>query len=179
MPISTLANMIRDVQWKDMQDLVSNYYSYYDEVENEYPDMGLIFYHTRPEYVSEINWFSTFFRDIQEGNAIGVVAEEDGKVVGLCDVHRKRPDSEVSHIGILGIAIKKGFRDRGLGQQMMEAIIQRCKGKFDMIVLDVFAINHRAISLYKQLGFIEYARLPRGTKRGNKFYDEISMYYEL
>ncbi|MCL4447381.1 MAG: GNAT family N-acetyltransferase [Thermoplasmatales archaeon] len=171
--------MIRDVQWNDMQDLVNNYYSYYGEMENEYPDMGLIFYHSRPEFVSEIDWFSTFFRDIQAGNAIGVVAEEDGKVIGLCDVHRKRPDSDVSHIGILGIAIRKEFRDKGLGRQMMEAIIERCRGKFDMIVLDVFSNNQQAISLYKKLGFIEYAHLPRGTKRGNKFYDEISMYYDL
>lgn len=171
--------MIRDVQWKDMQDLVNNYYSYYEEVENDYPDMGLVFHHSRPDFVSEIGWFSSLFQDIQAGNAIGVVAEVDGKVVGICDIHRKRPGSEVSHIGILGIAIKRGFRDKGIGRQLMEAVIEKSRGKFDMLILDVFAINQRAISLYKKVGFVEYAQLPRGTKRGNRYYDEISMYYVL
>jgi RimJ/RimL family protein N-acetyltransferase len=170
--------MIRELEWKDMDDLIANYYSYYEELK-ERPDFGIIFYQSRPNFVSEIEWFSSLYKGVEEGNVIAVVAVEDGKVVGLCDVHRIRPGSEMSHVGLLGIAVKKGYRGNGLGEQMMKKIIDLSRSKFEILKLEVFSVNSVAIKLYRRSGFVEYGTMPNAIKRGNYYFDSIYMYYRL
>ncbi len=171
--------MIRDLEWNDIGDLVENYYSYYDEVEREDPELGLIFYFSKPSYESEVGWFANLFRDILSGNAIALVAEEDGAVVGICDIHRDRPGSEVSHKGILGMAIKKGYRGKGIGYALISKALEKARGEFDIILLSAFTTNQRALNLYRKSGFVEYGRLPASVKRKGRYFDEILMYYRL
>ncbi len=170
--------MIRELQWNDMDDLVENYYSFYDELK-ESPDFGIIFHRDKPSYESEIAWFSALFKLIKEDDAVAVVAEVDGKVVGLCDSQRMRPGSEISHIAVLGIAIRKGYRGKGLGEAMIKKMIELSKGKFDILKLEVFSVNTTAMNLYRRIGFVEYGTLPNAIKRGNTYYDSVHMYYQL
>lgn len=162
-----------------MKDLVDNYYSYYDEVKFRDPELGLIFFHTRPNEENEVHWFTSLYREVLAGNAISLVAEEGGKVVGMCDVHRLRPGSEISHTGVLGIAIREGYRDRGIGKNLMSATLEACRGHFEIIVLAVFAGNERALSMYKKLGFVEHGRLENAVRRGDRYFDEIHMHLQL
>lgn len=175
--ISHSAGMIRELLWRDLDDLVSNYYSFYGEKDTDNPDMGIVFLHRKPEMSAEIDWFSNLYRDVIDKNAVAVVAEEDGKAVGLCDVHRMRPGSEVAHIGILGIAIHRDYRGHGIGRAMMESILEKCRDEFDMILLSVFTNNEKAISLYRKVGFVQYGMLPGSVKRGSRYYDGYEMYY--
>jgi RimJ/RimL family protein N-acetyltransferase len=170
--------MIREVEWKDMDDLIANYYSYYEELK-ERPDFGIAFYESMPNFASEIEWFSSLYRGVIEGNIIAVVAVVDGKVVGLCDVHRTRPGSEMSHVGLLGITIRKAHRGKGLGEQMMKKVIDLSRGKFEILRLEVFTVNSVAIKLYKKLGFVEYGTLPNAIKRGGNYFDLMQMYRRL
>ncbi|MCL5408203.1 MAG: GNAT family N-acetyltransferase [Candidatus Thermoplasmatota archaeon] len=170
--------MIRELQWTDMDDLVENYYSFYDELK-EAPDFGIIFYQKKPDYESEVEWFSALYRRVKEGNALAVVAEEDGKIVGLCDAHRLRPGSEISHAAVLGITIKKEYRGRGLGFRMIQKVIELSRGKFEMLKLEVFSVNSVAMNLYRRLGFVEYGMLPGAIKRGNVYFDSVHMYYKV
>ena len=171
--------MIRGLKWEDMDDIIRNYYSYYDEMESENQDLGLVFYWIKPDYPSEIQWFSTLYTDVLNGKAKCLVAEEDGHVVGLCDVHSKRPDSEVAHLGILGIAILKEYRDKGIGRSLLEGMIRECRGSFEIITLEVFSINSKAYELYKKVGFKENGRLEKGLKRNGRYYEELEMYLDL
>lgn len=170
--------MIRELRWNDLEDVVANYYSYYDELE-ETQDFGISFFKKKPDYSSEVEWFSDLYRSISEGNAVAVVAEEDGKVVGLCDVHRIRPGTELDHSAVLGIAIRKGYRGRGLGELMMKRVMELSRGKFEVLKLEVLTVNTRAINLYRRLGFIEYGTFPKAVKRGKRYYDLIQMYFIL
>ena len=170
--------MIRQLRWNDMDDLIANYYSYYDEL-SEYPELGLIFRNERPDFESEVKWFSGLYAEVIRGDALAMIAEEDGHAVGICDVHRMRPGSEVSHVGVLGIAIKKGCRDRGIGGSLMSQVLEESRGKFEIIRLGVFSTNQRAIVLYRKLGFKEYGVLPGAIRRGNTYFDEIQMYRNI
>ncbi len=170
--------MIRELQWRDMDDLVENYYSFYDELK-ETPDFGIIFHHERPNLGAEVEWFSSLYKDAMEGNAVVAVAEEDGRVVGLCDVRRNRPGTETSHSAVLGIAIKKGYRGRGIGEALMRRVIELSRGRFEIIKLEVFSVNARARHLYEKIGFVEYGTLPNSSKRGDKYYDSVLMYYKV
>ncbi len=170
--------MIRELDWNDMHDLISNYYTLYDEVK-ENRDLGIVLFNEKPSYESEIRWFADLYADVHSGNAVAVVAEEDSGVVGICDVHRLRPDSEVDHTGVLGIVIKKEYRGRGIGRKLMAEAISRCRGKFENLKLDVFTLNTRAISLYAKMGFKECGRISRSVKRNGRFIDELTMIREL
>lgn len=172
-------SMIRDLEWKDFDDLVGNYYSYYDEVAGDYPDMGLVFRHNKPDLEAETGWFSDLYGSVLSGNAVALVAEEGGHAVGLCDVHRKMPGSEVSHIGVLGISIRKDHRNKGIGKTLISEMLEKCRGKFNVIILGVFENNKHAIALYENLGFVRYGNLPFGVKRDDRFYGELQMYYKL
>lgn len=171
--------MIRNLQWEDFDDLVSNYYSYYDEMRDENPHIGLVFRNEKPDMKAETLWFSNLYHDVLAGDAVALVAEEDGHAVGLCDVHRKMPGSEVSHIGVLGISIHKNYRGKGIGKTLMSETMLRCRDKFEIILLAVFESNTRAIQLYRNLGFVEYGNFPYSVKRGEHFYGELQMYYKL
>ena len=170
--------IIRTVQWKDFEDIANNYFSYYDE-KNSNENLGLIFQDKVPNINDEIKWFSNLMIQINKGNAIGVVAEYSGKVVGLCDIYKKRENSEISHIGVLGISIIKEYRNKGIGTLMMRKAIELAKNHFDILVLDVFETNIRAIHLYEKLGFIKFAYLPEGIKRNGKYIGVYSMYLHL
>ncbi len=159
--------------------MIRNYYSYYEEMETENPDLGLVFYWVKPDFPSEVAWFSSLYRDILSGDAICLVAEEDGHVVGVCDVHSKRPASDMAHVGILGIAIVKEYRNRGIGRALLETMLEKSKGIFEIITLDVLTVNEKAYELYKKVGFIEAGRHPNTIKRKGRYYSEINMYIEL
>ncbi len=170
--------MIRELQWNDFDDLVTGYFSYYDEVKQN-PDLGIIFYNERPSMAHEIDWFKNLYSDVLAGDAVAMVLEEDGMAVGMCDVRRLRPGSEVSHTGSLGVVIRSGYRDHGKGQQLVKAALEACRGKFELIVLSVFTINKRAAHVYEKLGFVNYGTLPGSVHRDSRHIDEYQMYYEV
>ncbi|MGC8645619.1 MAG: GNAT family N-acetyltransferase [Thermoplasmata archaeon] len=170
--------MIRELMWSDLDALIENYYSYYEEAK-ENPDLGISFYHSKPDYQSEIDWFSDLYKSVKSGDAVAVVAEEDGKAVGLCEARRIRPGTELSHVATVGISLRKDYRGRGLGKAMMHLLIDRSRGKFEILRLEVFTVNRAAIDLYRKLGFVEYGMMPRAIKRGSRYYDELLMYYEI
>jgi hypothetical protein len=45
--------MIRELEWKDMDDVIRTYFSYYDEMETVNPDIGLVFYWIKPSFPGE------------------------------------------------------------------------------------------------------------------------------
>ena len=103
------------------------------------------------------------------------VSEVDGKLVGQADVHAGRPPKE-SHVGTLGIAIRDGYRDVGLGKALMERCLEWMRDRqFRKACLEVFATNERAVALYKKLGFeVEGVRRRQSLVRG-EFVDNLLM----
>lgn len=90
--------------------------------------------------------------NIKNGNP-QFVAEDDGKIVGWCDVCRhSRPVS--LHVGTLGIGLLPDYRGKGLGRQLMQATMDAAIANgMTRIELTVREDNANAILLYKSLGF--------------------------
>ena len=88
-----------------------------------------------------------------------IVAEApDGKIVGQADAHRGEfPKNR--HTATLGIAVRDGWREAGLGRILMIAVLDwmRVRG-IEKACLEVFSTNARAIALYRRLGFEEEGR---------------------
>jgi len=57
---------------------------------------------------------------------------------------------------ILNVAVNRDFRGCGVGRLMVERVLRDCReGGADTVYLEVRPSNHAAISLYRQLGFVE------------------------
>jgi RimJ/RimL family protein N-acetyltransferase len=112
-----------------------------------------------------------------EGHLIAV-AEIGGRIVGSVDFHngqRKR----IEHVGSLAIIVHKDYRRLGVGQALMESVIEWAAEQqvIEKIGLGVFSNNVRAINLYKKLGFIEEGRRVKEIKIGpDNYIDSILMY---
>ncbi len=80
------------------------------------------------------------------------------------------------HVGGIGIVVRDGWREVGLGRLLMERILEwmRAQG-LEKAELAVFATNDRARRLYESLGFVE-----EGVRRGHvrirgAYVDEVLM----
>lgn len=103
-----------------------------------------------------------------------VLAEVDGKVIASSEIARRSGYEE--HVGTLGIVIKKGFRDLGIGTEIMNALIEQGQAwRLKVLTLSLFASNKRAFHVYEKVGFIETGRVPKKFFRSGMYIDEIIM----
>jgi len=162
---------LRAPRWEDLDDLLDFINSLVDEGVDISRDKKV----TREE---EANWLGRILADIENDRIIGMVAEVDGRVVANSEVARK--SGIMDHVGELGISIKAGFRDIGIGTETMKALIEESRRVgLKVLVLDVFASNSRARHLYKKVGFEEAGRIPRGICRKGEYIDLIRMIMTL
>ncbi len=120
---------------------------------------------------AERQWLSEFDG---ERNVL-FVATSGVDIVGQADCHGGE-HSKTRHAGLIGIAIRDGWREVGLGEVLMLRILEwmRARG-FHKAHLSVFATNTRARRLYESLGFeVEGVRRRQFRIRG-EFADEIIM----
>ena len=104
-----------------------------------------------------------------------IVAESNGEVVGSADCHGGT-FAKTRHVGGIGIAIREGWREVGLGRIMMNRVLEwmRARG-FQKGELSVFSTNLRARRLYESLGFREEGVLRRHVRIRDEYVDEIAM----
>lgn len=102
-----------------------------------------------------------------------LICEVDGRIVGEGFIRRMAP-SRVRHVAHLGLAVHPQYQGLGVGRALMSAMIGWARsvrsgpdGPVLRVDLDVFAVNTRAIRLYKSLGF----RIEGTRKRFIRFED--------
>jgi RimJ/RimL family protein N-acetyltransferase len=169
---------IREVNSTDFYRIAQHYSEFYDEIKDD-ASFGLDFPNEKPSLLDEMTVFVEDLKACAEGNAIGLITESDGVVVGYCFVERRRPKTPVSHRGGVYLSVKKEFRGKGAGTTLLKEMIRRCKGKFEILELEVFAGNQPARRLYEKFGFKEYGSRPNSVKRDGKYFDEKLMYLRL
>ncbi len=119
----------------------------------------------------EEEWLSSF--DGQRD--VCFVAVDGRTIVGQADCHGGR-HSKDRHTGLVGIAIRDGWRDVGLGRILMNRVLDwmRARG-FRKAVLSAFSTNDRARHLYDSLGFqVEGVRKRMYVIRG-EYVDDVLM----
>jgi RimJ/RimL family protein N-acetyltransferase len=113
---------------------------------------------------------------IRGGDTLVLVAEADGEIVGNVLVSVER-SSVSDHIGTLSVAVLEGWRDVGIGSEMVRAAQEwtRAHG-LAKLALGVFPDNERAIAVYERAGFVREG-LRRRQYRGftSGFRDELLM----
>ena len=94
---------------------------------------------------------------------IEILAEVDGRLVGMAGVERVGEKEKVRHRASFGISVDQAYWGLGIGRALTRACIDCAKGAgYAQLELDVVAENDRAVALYESEGFIPYGRNPRG-----------------
>lgn len=107
-------------------------------------------------------------------NEIEILAVVDDAVVGTAGISAVGRKYKVRHRAEFGVSVAKEYWGLGIGQALLEACIDCAKAAgFQQLELDVVAENTRAVSMYKNAGFVEYGRNPKG------FYSRLTGYQEL
>ena len=98
----------------------------------------------------------------------------DGRLAGTSVFQSVHPGDRARHRAGLGISILKAYWGRGIGTQMMQAMIDAAKTTpLEQLELSVVADNTRAYALYKRFGFEEYGRHRRAMKYRDGTYAEL------
>ncbi len=163
--------MLRSPRWEDLEGLMEYINSLIDEKADIYRKEKV----TREE---EAEWLAERLVDIDKGDVIHLVADVDSEVVAGAEVEKQK--YRMSHVGILGIGVKSGFRGIGIGTAIMKTLIEESKkAGLKVLVFDVFDTNDMAKVLYKNLGFKEVGKIPKGICRNGKYIDLVKMALEL
>ncbi len=132
---------------------------------------------SKPFELLEDEFRATILKSIQPKSVIYLVAECDREIVGhafLEPLHR----NAISHVADLTMAIHPGWQGKGIGTQLLQALIKQAKasGHIEKIALHVRATNERAIALYTKAGFIQEGRLKKHVKiNATEYIDDILM----
>jgi ribosomal-protein-alanine N-acetyltransferase len=98
----------------------------------------------------EFSWTEDdFIRCLRQRNCIGMVAEQDDRVVGfmIYELHKNR-------LHILNFAVAKDFRRQGVGQAMVNKLLSKLSHeRRNRIMLEVRETNLDAQLFFKHLGF--------------------------
>lgn len=114
-------------------------------------------------------------QNIENQNPQFVAIEDQGQVVGWCDIVRAHGRHE-SHVGELGMGVMAGFRGRGLGRQLLVDTISAADASgFLRIELSVHSDNPVAAALYRSFGFEEEGRKRRARIKNGTPVDVLLM----
>jgi RimJ/RimL family protein N-acetyltransferase len=164
---NNLKVVLRTPKWEDLDDLLQLINSLVDEK----ADIARVEKATREE---EIDWLSKALSLLEKDETFYLVGEVEGKSVAISEIN-KRSGCE-KHVGIVGIAIRSGFRDLGIGTEMMKALVSHAKeAGLKVLTLTAFASNERAIHVYEKVGFVQTGRVPKKFFKEGRFVDEVIM----
>ena len=122
------------------------------------------------EGAKPLSWFED---RITRGNVFGAfVGAELLGVAGFWP----QDGTKTSHKATLwGMYVRPAARGSGLGQHLVEAILDHVSGRVEQLGLSVVSENEAAHRLYRRLGFSEYGRELNALKQGGRYFDEILM----
>lgn len=104
-----------------------------------------------------------------------LVAVEDGRVIGWCDVApMARP--AMQHCGVLGMGLLPDRRGRGVGRELLRRALEAARAfGFARVELTVREDNAPATALYRKLGFEVEGRHRRALLVDGVFHDLMIM----
>jgi ribosomal protein S18 acetylase RimI-like enzyme len=123
----------------------------------------------------------SWYNNLKKENQICIVAENPrfkspNNIIGQCEIINSEWDAAL-HVGILGIIVKKKYRDLGIGKELIDFAILESKklNKKKKIILSCFSSNERALHLYKKMGFNVVGVRKKQFNMDEQYFDEVLM----
>jgi ribosomal protein S18 acetylase RimI-like enzyme len=80
------------------------------------------------------------------------------------------------HKGMLtGMYVRAAAQGSGLASALVEAVVERARGRVILVELSVVTTNERALRLYRRHGFEIYGVDPCALKIGDRYFDEYQL----
>jgi RimJ/RimL family protein N-acetyltransferase len=163
--------ILRTPRWEDLDD-------FYELINSLVEEGADIFMNQKVTRDEEADWLGRTLASLEKDTKFYLVAEVNGSVIANSEFSKKSGYS--SHVGELGIIIKKGFREVGIGTEMLKTLIARAETiGLEIMTLRVFSSNERAYHVYEKLGFREVGRIPKVLFKNGKYLDNIIMVKRL
>ena len=163
--------ILRPPRWSDLDDMLELINSLVEEG----AEIGVCEPYSREE---EADWLAGLLAAVEKGERLSAVAEAGGRVVGHVEVRVGR--CYEGHTGVLGIAVKRGFRELGIGTELMRMAEQLARERgLRLLTLEVFATNSRAIHVYEKMGYRIVGRLPKAIYKDGVYVDKLLMAKEI
>ncbi|GAB4534996.1 MAG: GNAT family N-acetyltransferase [Anaerolineae bacterium] len=113
-----------------------------------------IFFQT-DNFVLDRHWEAVLYRPGDAPQHLLAVAELEGQLIGHVRLFSGMCGAKDRHVAELGVLVLPAYRGRGVGQLLVAyALDWAGEQGLKKIVLNVFATNHRALRLYRRLGFV-------------------------
>lgn len=158
---------LRTPRWEDLDDLL-------DFINGLVEEEAMIAANQKHTRESETDWLARNLTNLEKDKHVAVVAEANGRVVGSCELTPRF--GRMSHVGSLGISVKDGYREKGIGQEMMRELERQApRLGLESIYLEVFSTNDRAIHVYRKMGYVETGRIPMCIKYKGGYVDSVIM----
>lgn len=115
-----------------------------------------------------------FIRErIEPKNSTLLLAEVDGQIAGLAEFLGGGME-QTAHGGELGISVARAFRGRGIGTQLIEALLAWAPSAgVRRVEARGFSCNPRALELYRRLGFQDEGRLRDAVSVDGRLVDVV------
>ncbi len=162
---------LRTPRWSDLDDMLA----FINGLVDEEVMIAVDEKKTRDE---EIEWLANNLKRLERDQHMVVFAEVDGHAVGSCEISPRY--GRMKHYAILGISLKDGYRDAGIGQEMMRELEEHApRLGVEYLALEVYAINDRAIHVYEKMGYRRIGAYPGGVKYKGEYVDSVHMVKKL
>lgn len=131
-------------------DACEKYYDSYAETLNNIAREGK-YLSTNTGYTAEQS--RAFCRFIKsKGYPQLFAVNESDEAIGWCDIVPH--DGYPAGTGFIGVGVRWDYRDKGIGTKLMLSAMKRAKELgYTVIRLECRSTNHRALELYRRLGF--------------------------
>lgn len=150
--------MIRRVEPADIGAITAIY--------NEYVLKSVATFETEPVSESEME---SRMRDIATHFPY-LVYEEKGQIAGYCYAHLWKERAAYRHTLETSIYLSPAYQGRGIGQQLMEALIEACRREgYHALIACITEGNEKSCRLHAKLGFKQVSHFRSvGMKFGRK-----------
>jgi len=120
----------------------------------------------RPGFYDEVG--AKYREAMNTENAVVLVAEDDGEVVGMAYGEVRVPSrfSDERAMELSGVVVRAGYRGRGVGQALVKEAARFAKEiGVEWIELKTFAPNQGAMAFWEGMGFTpRVVQMTQGTK---------------
>lgn len=123
-------------------------------------------------------WLDELLDQVGKGEKIHLVAIVNGKYAGNGEVRIGK--LRRTHVGEIGIAFTKDYRNEGIGTALLKALIDEAKvHKLRLLRLNCYENNQAACHVYEKLGFQKAGVIPDAIRWKDGFVGEVKFYLPL
>ncbi len=163
--------VVRYPKKEDVEDILR----FANEIVREDTFVELCTYVTK---VEEEKFLSTVLQEMEKGDRRHFSVYVGDVYAGNCNIQRLT--RRKTHVGLLGIAILKEYREEGIGQELFAMMIEEAKDMgLALLELTCFENNPRALHVYEKMGFKKVGVIPGAIAYKGEFVGEVLMYLPL